>query len=216
MALIKFSKITTKYKDYKQYRIWLEENSYPKFCGYSWLIIQTSLSIDHYKPKEHFPELKANPNNLIPCTTDCNSSKGDYHPEAKDRRYYKEDSFNIFNYRQEDIGKHIKIESDGQLSCISHFNKSRFDFNEKVFKYNRYHNRETRKEYLDLLNGLIEIYNFIQESNNTQLIEEWNKKLELFKEVCSKRLIFYKLFNIKIPKHIEKLLTNRTKAEFIR
>ena len=34
----------------------------------------------------------------------------------------------IFNYRQEDIGKYIKIESNGWLSCISHVNKSRFDF----------------------------------------------------------------------------------------
>ena len=33
-------------------------------------------------------------------------------------------------------------------------------------------------------------------------------------ECCSRRYVFYKLLNIEIPKQIDKLLTNKTKAKF--
>ena len=216
MACLKFSKITKRYTNYKKYQQWLEENSYPLFCGYSWLINQ-AISIDHYKPKEYFPEEKTNPDNLIPCTTHCNSYKSDYHPQAKNRKAYREYSENIFNYRKEDIGKYVKVESDGRLIYASRFYKSRFYFNEKVFKYNRYNNQIMRKEYLTFLDTLIDIYDCMQIAKKEDNIEFFNffiRKLEIFKEICSKRLIFYKLFNIKIPKHIEKLLNNKTAAVF--
>ena len=58
MAQVIFSETKKQYKDYTKYRDWLEQNSFPLFCGYSWLIDQKSLAIDHYKPKEHFPDLK--------------------------------------------------------------------------------------------------------------------------------------------------------------
>lgn len=216
MARLKFSKVTERYTDYRNYQQWLEANSYPFFCGYSWLINQP-ISIDHYKPKEHFPKLEANPDNLIPCTTHCNSFKSDYHPQVKNRRVYREYSEKIFNYREEDIGKYVKVESNGRLTYVSLSNKSRFNFNEKVFKYNRYNNQEMRKNYLTFLDTLIEIYDCMQiakKENNMKFFKFFIQKLEFFKELCSKHLIFYKLFNIKIPKHIEKLLTNKTEAVF--
>ncbi|MCZ0933250.1 MAG: hypothetical protein OXJ52_08885, partial [Oligoflexia bacterium] len=45
MARLVFSKTPKKYKDYQDYKPWLESKSYPKFCGYSWLIDQQSLWI---------------------------------------------------------------------------------------------------------------------------------------------------------------------------
>ena len=217
MARLIFSKAPKKYKDYQDYRPWLESNSYPRFCGYSWLIDQVSLSVDHYKPKEHYPKLRGHPDNLILCTSSSNSSKGDYHPKVKNRRVYKNDTHYIFNYREEDIGKYVKIKKDGSLICRSVFHKKRFYFNEKVFKLNRYHNREARKEYIYLLDYLCYMYSFIQgikREENAQYVKETKTQLEQLKKACSKRYIFYKLLNIKIPKHIEKLLKNKTQARF--
>ena len=155
MAKLIFSKIKKRYKNYQDYKPWLESNSYPQFCGYTWVINQASLSIDHYKPKEHFPDLEAVPDNLILCNQNCNSAKRDYHPEVKERTVYKKDKYKIFNYRTEDIGKFIKIKDDGCLTFKSLLAKNRFYFNEKVFKFNQYHFQEIRKEYIMTLKTLI-------------------------------------------------------------
>ena len=210
MARLIFSEIKDKYNDYKKYEPWLKSNSYPDFCGYSWLIEQASLTIDHYKPKEHFPELEAKPKNLIPCTNGCNSSKNDYHPDAKNRNTYKKYNFKIFNYREEDIGKYVKITKDGTLTYSTSSCKERFYFNEKVFKFNQPQYKEARREYLMFLNALEELYKRCKKSIREKMLADLNVMIEY----CSKRYIFYKLLNIQIPKQIEKLLTNKTKAKF--
>ena len=161
MARLEFSTVTESHKNYKKYQPWLEANSYPGFCGYSWLIDQVSLTVDHYKPKEHYPKLEANPDNLILCTSTCNSSKRDYHPEAENRTIYKNDEYYIFNYRNEDISKYVKIKKDGSLHYKKYSHKARYIFNEKVFKFNLPHFKEVRKKYLDSLYVFIKIYNQI-------------------------------------------------------
>ena len=147
MAQVVFSETKKQYKDYSRHRGWLEQNSFPLFCGYSWLIDQKSLSIDHYKPKEHYSDLKGQPDNLILCTSFCNSSKGDYHPEAKDRNFYKKDTHKIFNLRREDIGKYLSVKGDGSLHHKSEDYKERFYFNSKVFRLNDPRAKNIRKEY---------------------------------------------------------------------
>ena len=116
MAILKFSKIRKKYAHCKQYQKWLEENSYPNFCSYSWLIDSSHLTVDHYQPKEHYPELEAKPDNLMLCTHRCNAKKSDYHPKAENRRVYKDECLSIFNHRMEDIGKYVKIKKNGTLT----------------------------------------------------------------------------------------------------
>lgn len=218
MARLIFSRISKKYKNYQDYKPWLESNSYPQFCGYSWLIDQKSLYIDHYKPKEHYPNLKGNPDNLILCTTSSNSSKNDYYPQATNRRVYKNENQYIFNYRTEDIGKYVQIKKDGALTYRSSFYKKRFNFNEKVFKFNRPHDKEVRKEYIELLNNLCSMHASIHEMRKTKdimLLKTAEPSLNVVRKACLRRFIFYKLLNIKIPKHIEKSLNIETKAKFI-
>ena len=210
MARLIFSEIKDKYNDYKKYKSWLGSNSYPDFCGYSWLIDQATLTIDHYKPKEHFPELEAKPKNLILCTSGCNSSKNDYHPDAKSRHTYKEYSYKIFNYREEDIGKYVKVTKDGTLIHSSASYKKRFHFNEKVFQLNRPQYKEVRREYLIFLNALEKLYKKYKKSTREKILDDLNAMINF----CSRRYIFYKLLNIKIPKQIEKLLTNKTEVKF--
>ena len=219
MARFIFSKPKKQYKDYRRYMPWLEQNSYPSFCGYSWLIDQ-SLVIDHYKPKDRYKESMSNPDNLIPCTDRCNRAKSDYYPHSEKRRVYKGDKSKIYNYRHEDIAKYIKIQDDGGLSHRLSSYKKRFDFNSKVFRLYDPRFREIRKEYLDTLKELKNLYiihkslSSKKKNNNTDL-KRVKELFEMRKRACSRRYLFYKLFNVKIPKHIEKLLTNQTKAKFV-
>ncbi len=218
MAILKFSKINKKYKPYKGYHPWLEENSYPNFCAYSWLIDSGTLTIDHYKPIEHYPELAVEPDNLMPCTHQCNSKKGDYYPKAENRQSYKDECFYIFNYREEDIGKYVDVKKDGTLTYKKTHYKNRFYFNEKIFNLNIPTFKDCRKEYLDKLDLLKRAYErckVARKNNDQEYLEELEKWLDKFKQMCSRRLIFYKLLNIKIPKKIEKLLTNQTKVTFV-
>ena len=218
MARLEFSKIKERYNDYKKYLIWLEKNSFPKFCGYSWLIDQISLSIDHYKPRKHYPDLESEPDNLIPCTSNCNFWKSDYHPEAKNRDVYKKDNYEIFNYRKEDIAKYVCLEKDGQLKYRNQRCKERFYFNERIFKLNQPHLREVRREYIQQLESLKKIYDLLRKAKkkkDEEFLKACEVELEKMKRYCSRRYIFYKLLNIKIPRYLEKLLTNKTQARFI-
>ena len=218
MAILKFSKIRKKYTQYKQYQKWLEENSYPNFCSYSWLIDSSHLTVDHYKPREHYPELEAKPDNLMLCTHSCNSKKSDYHPKAENRRVYKDECHSIFNHRMEDIGKYVKVKKNGTLTYKKINYKKRFYFNEKVFDLNIPTFKACRKEYLNMLHILQKIYKrwqIAKKENDQEFLQELEEYLERFKEICSRRLIFYKLLNVKIPKQIEELLTNQTKVTFV-
>lgn len=217
MAQLFFSEIKRKYKDYKKYKNWLEKNSYPSFCGYSWLIDQAFLTVDHYKPQEHYPELKSNPDNLIPCTSFCNDTKNDYCPHAKNRSVYKQSKHEIFNYRTEDIGRYVTIDSDGNLKYRSTKYKERFDFNNRVFRLDDPRCVAIRKEYLDTLGELQKLYDILQSWKTID--QRYLKRIKtLFysrQKACSRRYIFYRLLNIEIPKHIEKLLINKTATQFV-
>ena len=218
MARFIFSKPKKQYTDYRKYMTWLEDNSYPSFCGYSWLIDQP-LIVDHYKPRNHYKELTNKSDNLIPCTDRCNRVKGDYHPKANNRRFYKEEKSKIYNYRYENIAKFVAIKNNGCLSYKSSLYKKRFDFNSKIFRLHDSRFREIRKEYLDTLEELKTLNNIYRtllskKTNNTKYLNQVKKLLEIRKKACSRRYVFYKLFDIKIPKQIEELLTNKSIAKF--
>ncbi len=218
MARFIFSKPKKQYTNYRKYISWLEENSYPSFCGYSWLIDQ-SLTVDHYKPIEHYKALTNATDNLIPCTDRCNKAKSDYHPKAQHRRSYKEETSKIYNYRYEDIAQYVEVKNNGCLRYKLHSHKKRFDFNSKVFRLHDPRFREIRKEYLETLEELKTLYNIyknvgIEEKVDTRYLKQLKKLLEIRRKACSRRYVFYKLFNIKIPKQIEKLLTNKSVAQF--
>ena len=108
------------------------------------------------------------------------------------------------------------MKKDGSLTYRRE--RNRFKFNEKVFKLNSPHFREVRKEYfyfLEILEKMNKRLCIAKKSNDTKTIEDLQNNFVRMKEICSKRLIFYELFNVKIPGKIKKLLTNKTKAEFI-
>ena len=218
MARLKFSTIKEVHNNYRKYQSWLKQNLYPNFCGYSWLIDQSSLEVDHYKPKEHYPELTARPDNLMLCTSFCNSSKNDYHPKAKNRKVYKNDSCYIFNCREENIGKLVKIKKDGSLIYRVKAAKRRFLFNEKVFNLNDPFLKETRKEYLDMLDffkSMCKDLYIAKKENNKEFVKKMKPEFDIVKKACSRRLIFYKLLNVKIPRKAEEFLINETHAQFI-
>ena len=218
MARLKFSKTKELHKNYGKYKPWLKLNLYPDFCGYSWLIDQSFLEVDHYKPKEHYPKLKSKPDNLMLCTSFCNSSKSDYHPKMKSRRVYKNASHYIFNCRTEDIGKSVKVKKDGTLTSKTRTAKQRFLFNETVFRLNSAHSKETRKEYLyilDIFKRMCMRFYIAEEANDKEYMKEIKNDFDEMREICSRRLIFYKLLNIKIPRKIEKLLVNKTQVKFV-
>jgi len=45
-----------------------------------WCLIDTWSDLDHYVPKESFPEFSVMARNLAPCCSKCNKAKGDYWP----------------------------------------------------------------------------------------------------------------------------------------
>jgi hypothetical protein len=65
-----------KFRDLYQFLTTTPNNVVDKVCPYCYL--DTSESLDHYVPKTPFPHFSANPQNLIPCCSECNSKKKDF------------------------------------------------------------------------------------------------------------------------------------------
>ncbi|MGG3940956.1 hypothetical protein ABEV54_05765 [Peribacillus psychrosaccharolyticus] len=55
---------------------------YDKIMGFSKICpycgVQISSSLDHYLPKRHYPMFSVDPMNLLPCCSDCNTTKGEH------------------------------------------------------------------------------------------------------------------------------------------
>ena len=64
-----------KLKKLYQFLTTTPDNVVDKVCPYCYL--ETSESLDHFVPKTPFPHFSANPQNLIPCCSECNSKKND-------------------------------------------------------------------------------------------------------------------------------------------
>ena len=217
MSRIQFSDPPFQCKDYKNYKAWLEENMSPGFCGYSWLIDQDT-GIDHYLPKEHYPQLKNDPNNLILCTNRCNSAKSDYCPNTASRRAHKQHCEKIFNIRNEDVALYVHIKSDGTLICRDKKHQSRFDTNLCIFRLNDPRARSVRREYLESLEQLKQL--FLWRDEGVDGIDPTTKAqldtmIKQYIRHCSRRYVFYKVLSCKILSQLESQLCPTTKASFL-
>lgn len=81
-------RITPKqYKSYKTYKKYLRAE-FSKQCVYcrmpDGMRGSDSFGVDHYRPKEKFPELAVAYENLFYACSACNSRKGDYWPSAEE------------------------------------------------------------------------------------------------------------------------------------
>ncbi|WP_323906288.1 HNH endonuclease [Aeromonas veronii] len=113
------------------------------YCG-----INSNNSMDHYLPKERYPEFSTLPINLIPSCTICNGHKSSYWREGGKRR--------IINFYLDDIPNEIYITcktvylSPGIVSATFTLNKppamSRDTFNLLEKHYNRLHLRQRYSE----------------------------------------------------------------------
>lgn len=65
----------TKFKKLYQFLTTKPNNVIDNVCPYCYL--EPSESLDHFVPKAPFPHFSANPQNLIPCCSKCNSKKDD-------------------------------------------------------------------------------------------------------------------------------------------
>lgn len=63
------------FKDLYVFLTTKQNNVVDNVCPYCFL--EPSESLDHYVPKTPFPHFAANPQNLIPCCSNCNSKKND-------------------------------------------------------------------------------------------------------------------------------------------
>lgn len=205
MAQLNFSQ-SPKVQQYQDFRPWLENNLYCGFCCYSYMPCQSSLTIDHYKPVEHFPEQTHCTDNLLMCTQNCNAAKGDYHPEAPHRRNYKCSTHKIYNCRQEDVGSYMTLNDQGQIASVS--KKDRFLFNERVFKFNHPWMKQLRHEALQLLDAFIHLNSTqcdVRPSYDNRLKQHTGYLLDM----CARRYLLYKVFNIPMDTRVKKLIFTR-------
>ena len=192
-----------KMQGYKKYEDWLKINFYPEFCSYCW-ISNRATTIDHYKPKEHFLEFIDDPDNLTLACSKCNLKKGDYHPEAMERRNYLKQDHLIFNCRKENLGSLIKVKEDGSLEGKE---KSRFNFNSFIFELEHPHKIEYRKYIISKVNSLIKCKELLQsiKKNDPKYQSVINLYNNFLKQITP-HYLFLHILDIKAPIKIRKVL----------
>lgn len=73
-----------------------------EYCSYCEMELDTSLAIEHVKPKKYHPDLELVWDNFLLACTNCNSTKGDDNPDLNDILWpHLDNTFRAFKYGQE-------------------------------------------------------------------------------------------------------------------
>jgi len=188
-----------KFRDLYQFLTTTPNNAVDKVCPYCYL--DTSESLDHYVPKTPFPHFSANPQNLIPCCSECNSKKKDFwraNQRGKNVRLflnaYIDDVMNqnflqvAFSYPNNNIVPSFSISQNGMPQNLfdivkTHFAKLKLakryrDHSHKVFVELRNSIKVSRKN--GLTDQLIKQINLdtIAENEKTFGLNHWETVLK--------------------------------------
>ena len=68
---------------------------------------------------------------------------------------------------------------------------------------------------LDFFKSMCKDLYIAKKENNKEFVKKMKPEFDIVKKACSRRLIFYKLLNVKIPRKAEEFLINETHAQFI-
>lgn len=70
-----------------------------EYCSYCEMELDTSLAVEHIRPKTHHPALELSWDNFLLACTNCNSTKGDKDPNPNDILWpHIDNTFNAFTY----------------------------------------------------------------------------------------------------------------------
>ena len=195
---------------YRNHRLDLDTLFFKKICAYCWTVDKAE-TIDHYKPKQHFPKLKNEFNNLLLVCATCNSKKGDYHPSAKKRKTYKDETHYIFNCREHDIGEFIKVSNDGKISSKKNLRKARerVAFFIRVFDLEEKETKRTRGEYIKILNAAKEAMQLLKNEVRCKNKARLERILDTHIELIATRFLFFYFLNLKIPRALKKRIEKK-------
>ena len=183
---------------------------FKKFCAYCWTADKAE-TIDHYKPRKHFPNLKTEFRNLLLVCATCNSKKGDHHPEAKNRKIYKDETHYIFNCREHDIGEFIKVSNDGKISSKKNLRKEREQvaFFIRIFNLEKTETKSTRKEHIEILEATKEAMQLLKNGARCKNKASLERILDTNIGLIATRFLFFHLLNLKIPSELKERIEKK-------
>lgn len=170
---------SAKFKKLYQALTTTSNNIVDKVCPYCYM--ETSESLDHFVPKTPFPHFSANPQNLIPCCSNCNSKKDDdwiVNKEGRNVRLF-------LNAYIDDVMSQPFLEvkfSYPNNNIVPFFSVTQNDMNQNLFDIVKSHFTKLglAKRYQDNSNKIIvELRNLIKTSKENGLPDQKIKKIAL-------------------------------------
>lgn len=139
-------------------------------------------TVDHFMPKSIYPNFSITPINLIPCCSDCNTSKNDEKYDTEDSIFFHPYSNDEINNKRWLIAKLILKDgylmfdfnvSDNQLDSIEF---SRMNNQFKKLKLKEYYNVEANEKFNSYCKGY---YNQVRGNNEEGLLNFflWHKEM---------------------------------------
>lgn len=163
---------------YKKIKVWEFKNkfiSFIKVCPYCWYekLKKWNINLDHFFPRETFPEFSYSLFNIIPSCVACNWSSYKWDKFFNETGLYFHPYFWLLNYDNWFIIKNNSIEDIDDM--IDFFQKSneKYDYEYKIWNY-----LEKAKKHLDFFN-LEEKYINIKDDINEDFGNFIYKKLDI-------------------------------------
>ena len=106
------------YANYREYRQEIRQDCLGRCvycdCHENELSGQTGMHIDHFRPKEKFPELANNPHNLVWSCGACNNNKSNHWPALGTNDTFV-DNEGFIDPFEENRSDYFKVQSDGSI-----------------------------------------------------------------------------------------------------
>lgn len=185
---------------YAEYRPWLLEKFYFRFCSYCLLQSPAAIHIDHYEPRAHAPERVNDPTNLLLACAACNGrgGKSDYHPLHEGRTRLPRDAsgHHVLDVRRDDLGRMYDVLPSGRLRARAGPSEERAIWNIALLKLDLPAYEVVRCEYLETLDAVEELLQVNDEPENEGAREARERVLDTLVGFLARRRLFFDVFDV--------------------
>jgi hypothetical protein len=181
---------------YTEYRPWLLEAFYFRFCSYCLVQSPMAIHIDHYEPRAYAPERIDDPKNLLLACAGCNGrgGKSDYHPlhEGRTRVPWDTSGHHVLDVRRDDLARMYEVLPSGEIRARPGPGEDRAVWNAVLLSLDLPSRQVVRGEYLKVLDAAEALLQTLDETT----LDAGEKLLGTLVGFLARRRLFFEVFDV--------------------
>lgn len=189
---------------YTEYRRWLLERFYFRFCSYCLVQSPTSIHLDHYEPRAYAPQRVDDPTNLLLACASCNGrgGKSDYHPlhEGRTRLPWDTSGHHVLDVRRDDLARMYEVLPSGEIRARPGPSRDRAAWNAVLLDLDLPSRQAVRGECLQVLDAAEELLETLDETTR----EAGERALATLVDFLARRRLFFEVFDISMSDELRR------------